>query len=485
MELHFSQHFGVDPNVLRDYGAFDISVVSDLPLFVDPFLLFNSEKDEYQQLHSAILKYLIFLRDKATVDLDPALIKNLYRFKEVKQNWLGFTVLGNGGSGLGQTFAAALHSSLGTILSNFGTEGISQDSHLEKLCLIRGGVGRDNVSDFTTNLIKHYLCEYTDAFAKQRMKAEHCREVPVARARFNYETETWETRRYFLPVLDGDFVLLTPVDMLTRDDTWINHSDMIHQYDQLPDAVEDDQLRAQINQYFRSKLTRRHPTQAEREVAVEATFRQFPQLIDYYIRKKEEEGDLAESLSARRVAETDNVFVRQLQLLLADLVARTDFYAKPSTSYKEALDRARYFKHYVEKQDGYKLINKDGKPFSNEKDVQLYFGLVWYKSEFDVNREVNNGGGPVDFKVSRGSIDKSLIEFKLASNSRLKRNLEKQLPIYEAANETRTSVKVIICYTATQWAKVQRTLKELKLQHEESIVVIDARSDNKPTGSKA
>ena len=31
-------------------GALDISVVSDLPLFVDPFLLFNSENAEYQAL---------------------------------------------------------------------------------------------------------------------------------------------------------------------------------------------------------------------------------------------------------------------------------------------------------------------------------------------------------------------------------------------------------------------------------------------------
>lgn len=485
MELHFSQHFGVDPKVLRDYGAFDISVASDLPLFVDPFLLFNSEKDEYQQLHADILKYLIFLRDKATDDLDPGLIKNLYRFKEVKQNWLGFTVLGNGGSGLGQSFAVALHSSLGSILSSFGQESVTQDSHLEKLCLIRGGVGRDNISDFTTNLIKDYLCEYTETFAKKHMKPERWREMPVPRARFNYDTETWETRRYHLPVLDGDYVLLTPVDMLTRDDTWINHSDMIHQFSQLPDAVEDDQLRAQINQYLRSKLTSKHPTAKERATAAQETIRRFPELIDYYIKKKEDEGDLAESASARKVAETDHVFVQQLQQLLADLATNTDFYNKPSGSYEEALERVRYFKHYVEKQDGYRLINKGGKPFSNEKDVQLYFGLVWYKSEFDVNREVNNGGGPVDFKISRGSLDKSLIEFKLASNSKLSRNLEKQLPVYEAANETRTSVTVIICYTAADQTRVQKALKALKLESEESIVVIDARSDNKPTGSKA
>ena len=56
MDLYFSQHFGVEPGILEQYGAFNISVVSDLPLFVDPFLLFNSRKDAYQQLHEGILR---------------------------------------------------------------------------------------------------------------------------------------------------------------------------------------------------------------------------------------------------------------------------------------------------------------------------------------------------------------------------------------------------------------------------------------------
>ena len=51
IDIYFSQYFDVDPDVLEDYGAFDISVVSDLPLFVDPFLLFNSDDADYQQLH--------------------------------------------------------------------------------------------------------------------------------------------------------------------------------------------------------------------------------------------------------------------------------------------------------------------------------------------------------------------------------------------------------------------------------------------------
>jgi hypothetical protein len=58
VDLYFSNHFDVDPALLKEYGALDISVVSDLPLFVDPFLLFNSEKEAYQELHEEILRYL-------------------------------------------------------------------------------------------------------------------------------------------------------------------------------------------------------------------------------------------------------------------------------------------------------------------------------------------------------------------------------------------------------------------------------------------
>lgn len=102
-----------------------------------------------------------------------------------------------------------------------------------------------------------------------------------------------------------------------------------------------------------------------------------------------------------------------------------------------------------------------------------------------MNREVNNGRGPVDFKVSKGSFDKSLIEFKLAGSTPLKRNLENQVAIYEKANGVRKSVKVIVCYTAQDQYKVDRALRELDLLNEESIVVIDARNDNKPSASKA
>jgi hypothetical protein len=484
MELYFSDQFRVDPDVLEQYGAFDISVVSDLPLFIDPFLLFNSEKPEYQALHGEILKYLVFLRDHAIGSLDPALIDSWYRFKEVKQSWLGYTLFGNEGQGLGKDFARALHGALGQIFQDFGQETITTGSHLEKLCLIQQGVGKDNISDFTTNLIKSYLLEYTQTFARDHLAAQDCGTFSVVRAVFNYATETWATRDYYLPRLGNDFVLLTPTDMLTRDDTWISHRDMIRSFEELPAAVPDDQLRAQINQYFRTQLGSK-PKAKDRVRAAQRTIASFPQLIDYYIKLQEDTGDRAQSVSAERVDDTRNILVEQVRAAVEALEQGGEFYDKPAGSYAECLARARWFKNYVENQDGYKLINRAGQPFSRETEVHIFFGLIWYRTEFDVNREVNNGRGPVDFKVSRGSADKTLIEFKLGSNKSLKRNLERQVAIYEAANNTRSSVKVILSYTEEDERRVAAILKELGLVEEESIVLIDARSDNKPSASIA
>lgn len=485
IDLYFSQHFGVDPQVLEEYGAFDISVVSDLPLFVDPFLLFDSDNPTYQDLHDDIIKYLQFLRDQATEqELEPHLIDSWYRFKEVKQNWLGFTLFGNTGAGLGRDFAIALYTRLSDIFRDFGDETITRGTHLEKLCLLQPGVGRDNISDFTTNLIKEYLCEYTQTFARSHLSVDDCDVFPVPRARFNYRTRRWSPRSFFLPRLRDDFVLLTPADILTRDETWISYRDMVGKFHRLPEAVPNGQLRAQINDYFRRSLGER-PTAKQRRDAISSTMSRFPELIDHYIALQEEDGERAEAVSSHKVQDTYQALVQQIQQVLAELSTRTDFYDRPWTSYEECLERARYFKSYVENNDGYLLLSRDGKGFAREKEVQLAFGLVWCGTDFDVNREVNNGRGPVDFKASFGSGDRSLIEFKLASNTALRRNLEKQVAIYEAANKTRRSVKVIVSYSAKDSRRVTRILKQLRLEHEESIVVIDARSDNKPSASKA
>lgn len=91
----------------------------------------------------------------------------------------------------------------------------------------------------------------------------------------------------------------------------------------------------------------------------------------------------------------------------------------------------------------------------------------------------------MDFKISKGAKDKTLVGFKLASNTKLKKNLEKQVAVYQRANDTDKSLKVIIYFCEAEFKKLQRIINELGLQHDNSIILIDARNDNKPSASIA
>jgi len=483
--IYFTDFFDVSPSVLYDYGAFNVACIVDLPLFIDPFLLFTSRKSEYQNLHANIIRYLSFLRDKSVEGrINDGLLKAWYCFPEVSQNRLGFCLTGSSGRGLGINFAQALNGNLNHLFSDFGNEKVTKGSHLEKLVLIRDRVGRDNISDFTTNLIKGYLLEYTQRFAKQHIDSAKLKRVNIPRVNFNYTIGVWESAIFDLPWLVDDYVLLTPEDILTKDDTWINKEDLRRDFPTIKDAIPNDALRSQIDQYFRSILPKRATIKEERE-AIEKTLRRFHELIDYYIREKEDNGDEAVKRSADKVREVDNRFVQNILQLVALVEKHSAFYSTPSTTLDETLRKIIYLKQVIENQDGYKIFYVNGKPTERELDLHILFKLVWEGSPSSIDSEVNNGRGPVDFKISRGAKDKTLVEFKLASNSQLERNIQNQVAIYENANRTTQSYKVILFFTSQEEFKVARILKRLKVTQDAGVFLIDARKDNKPSASKA
>jgi hypothetical protein len=488
MKLYFTDVFDVPEQTLKEYGAFNVSLITDLPLFIDPFLLFNSETPEYRDLHDQIIRYLRFLKSRSVEgNVTEDLIHAWYHFKEVKQNCLGFCVTGHSGHGLGAKFAHALNENMHSIFSSFGEEVEeyeTQGTHLEKLCLIAKGVGRDTISDFTTNLIMDFLCRYTQTFAQQHLANEYRKTVAIPKAIFNYQTTSWATRRYELPFFQGECFLLTPRDILTRDDTWINKQDMLRDFDDIPNAIDDAALRGQINAYFYSILPK-EPEKKEIDQAKLNTYQKYPQLIDYYIKHKEEKGDEAVTRSRAKVAESASLYVRNFGRLVDILHKQTLFYSVSGTTEDEARLRIEFLKDVVENKGGHHIFYNNGKPIMKETDSHILYRLTWFYTPSDISREVNDGRGPVDFKVSRGASDKTLVEFKLARNPQLRRNLEKQLEIYQKASDTKVGFKVIIYFTAGELAKVERILKDLDLVGDDHVYLIDARNDNKPSGSKA
>ncbi len=400
MDIYFSDFFGVSPKILDKYGAFNISLINDLPLFVDPFLLFNSKKPEYQELHNKIIGYLQFLRDKSIdINLDKGLLHSWYLFPEIKENWLGFSKVGNSGAGLREDFALALHKNLHHIFADFGAEKVTRGGHLEKLCLIKRGVGRDKISDFTTNLIKEFLLNFTQEFTIRNIAKGLRKRIAVNKVRFNFKTETWENGLFDLPYCSGDYVILTPKDILTKDELWINKDDLYNDFERIPLAIPNEQLRSQINNYFRSVLPRR-PKAQDYKNAVSMVIGQYPEVLDYYIRYKEINGDKAINISTEKVMIAEQQYIQQIKQLSDILRSQSSFYESPGRTYQEAMARIQFLKDVIENKDGYRYFYIKGEPIERESDLQIMYRLTWFASEFDVNREVNNGRGPVDFKIS-------------------------------------------------------------------------------------
>lgn len=162
-------------------------------------------------------------------------------------------------------------------------------------------------------------------------------------------------------------------------------------------------------------------------------------------------------------------------LVNLDIQSKSDKY---KDSYREALARIDYYKSFIENKDGYKLSWYDAGV--RESDAQITFKAVWYNTGFDVNREVGNGRGFVDYTISKGADDKTLVEFKLASNSKLKNNLKNQLSVYSKANDTKKCITVILFFNDKEYKKVMKILKELKLLNVPNMITIDVRNNKIP-----
>lgn len=113
------------------------------------------------------------------------------------------------------------------------------------------------------------------------------------------------------------------------------------------------------------------------------------------------------------------------------------------------------------------------------------FRLVWARTSFKPDFETNNGRGEADVVVSKGSANQCVVEFKLASNSKLPKVFE-QAEIYCKANDCTEKLIVIFYFSEEEYKKVQQLINKTELTKliDKDVFLIDCRDDNKPSGSK-
>jgi hypothetical protein len=196
-------------------------VGADVPVGIDPFLLYKSRDSEYRGLHD-VLTGVFNAGIKAVRRGALSEARQILDFPEVSAVGLGYTRNSKKGSGVGTQLTELIVETL------VGSPSLQERGvrHVEEMQLVSAGIGPDRVSDITANVLKRFLIDYTQ---------RQCsiwglpvkRGVPVSHI-YDPLSQSWEDSYENLPVSpsDGSPILLVP-RRLVRALPWINYDDFL------------------------------------------------------------------------------------------------------------------------------------------------------------------------------------------------------------------------------------------------------------------
>ena len=491
----FSDYFNVDKKHIDDYGAVNISLFADTPLFIDPLLIYNNADPKIADSYSMISNYLKYLNNISKRELSKEEINYYFKFKEVKENWLGLSTHGNQGNALGEGFAKELSDSIKIICDN---KGITDDVHIEKMYLVKDGVGKDRISDWCANVMLKFFVDYTAEFTSKYIDRDKCKEFEVQRYSFNFDTNLYENKIVLLPCYKkhgskAEYVLLTPKSILRREEQEISHSNFENEFGIIRKTLPNEELRFNINQFYESERKKvyeecyekqRTVTQNElnrfEKAFIQMVIDKYPQIYDYFIKKKETDDDSVIE-KARKEVESILQIINDNILLNNDVLGFENV-TEEKTAFEEAKYRIDYLKNQIERNGFWKNLYFEDKPIQSEDYLQRLFALLWCRSHYRFSPESNSGVGPVDFLVAFGFKNATVVEFKLASNTKLS-HVFKQVDEYKKSHRTNgKSLIVIFCFNDSEKNKANNLIYNADKEKYECYI-IDCDRDNKKSAS--
>ena len=445
----FSEYYRIIRSADDDW--FDPILPVDTKLFVDPFLVFQDGPGAWSEAHNRIVAHFneaFLLLARAGCDPRSVLFKAALRvlqFPEPGETCLGYTARGTGGAGTGKRFASFMAAAMCDAIGR----GVTELRHFEQLDILEEGIGPDRISDVATTILKPELTEYTQEIARRRG-------IPLARhtlraGRFDDTRPGFVNATVELPTnpSTGGPVLLVPKRFL-RDLPAINGQDWwdAARSTELRDEMNADMLR-RVDKKTIVRLARRHPEHVEAWVRAREQVR-----IKPYDLERDPNGVYQWHAAGRR-------YVRDHPVQLVNATTQAEFVA--------VIDRIiERFKHFIEQNGGWRLL-WDGDEEKPEEAIQLLF-LAIAKSYCEANnivvdREVELGRGPVDFKFSSGYVRRALLEVKKLENGKFWNGLRAQLPTYLKSDENRDGWLLAVRFRPTGVAQERaRTLAaEVKL----------------------
>ncbi|MEL6556478.1 MAG: hypothetical protein AAFQ63_23950, partial [Cyanobacteria bacterium J06621_11] len=336
---------------------------------------------------------------------------SLLCFREPSELCLGYTHKGTSGSGSGYGYALTIAAAITAAIHR----GVECTNHFEELGIINEGIGSDRISDITCNILKARLVKYT-----QEVAVKHGIETAmhdVWAAGFDDIRQRWTSDKVALPTnpFTNNPVILVPRRFL-RDLPQLNYQDWWEWY-------ENEQLRTDINYEILGSV--------DKKTIVETAKANISFVQKYVDDKESEPPDPYDFKKDRngvwvwKPATSEYVDKHPIEL---NQVQDDDSFDEFIGSLLDS------FRHFVEEAGGWKLLWNDNGKEKPESAAQLLFrGIAEHycqAANVVIDREVELGRGPVDFKFSQGYARRALLEVKKAHNGKYWHGLEEQLPSY-------------------------------------------------------
>ncbi|MEO6134548.1 MAG: hypothetical protein ABIP35_05310 [Ginsengibacter sp.] len=462
MPQRLSTILKITANELDKKGVFNAFVDIDSKLYVDPSLLAGAKIKEFKDSHTAFRNYfgdVLKLVANSKIEGD-TFWRNAFRrlqFKEFKYVALGYSIGNKSGNAIGPKLARKLLCTSHDIIK----AGIKDPVIFELIGLFEERIGADRISDMTIHIIRSNMIKYT-----QRV----CNELKIAQKEFG-------KLRITLPYNSktGDPIVFVPKELLQDLPIAFCWEDI--------DRVcsENDDLRRRVN--LEIGKTWKFATSKISKFKLKSAILENPDilhdLIDQYNKKSKVAYDFINDPSGQVVwaelaEKASNDFPLNFspykpvtsQNILAVVKVMCDQYAK-----------------LIESNGWFEFLYDNAGHLRNERFAQkLFYGIAdQYCLANDLNlcREPNAGSGALDFKVTKGYKAIVSIEVKYSSNTNLIKGFTTQLPAYNRAESSQTSIYLILRTTKTDSSlrKLNKLLK-VSLQKEEripEIIVIDAR----------
>lgn len=458
----FSVHFGLPSGTLESAGLIDPFLEVDTPLFVDPLLLGKSAFPQISdeglkafKAHFAKFIRLLSLSDKPK-DAPWRGAEEFLDLSEPPANGLGYGTTGRSGSSRPDRVKRAIMRTASEVI-NLG----SKDPEMISLMpFFEEDVGPDTISDFTTHVITPQLAQITNDFCVANAVPVHLNDlIPQIRLPKYVDANGNESILLLVP---QDIVRELPIARSASDiEKSINHNST---------------YRGQVNSFFNAmtKATVEERKEAIRHFALSSkdAFEEFLEMVKDFNSHYDPNDDALGYYKMRDILANGFANITTSQ--------KFDLSSGISAVKEVALAALEIFKHHVENGNLWEELWVDGKPKKERAAQLLYFAIAdafCKANNIDISPEAHMGGGPVDFKFSKGYSLRVVVELK-RSNGAVKHGYEKQLEIYKNAAQTNHGIFVVMNYgdlgkKLTQ-IKTIKTYREANGESASDIIVIDA-----------